>query len=84
MPVGDHFQLMLADASGNAAVYEFANCAGKPLRAVRRPENGVVCAYNHYQSAEITAVYPEKATLFVRAATGDRGADGARGQGRAE
>lgn len=55
IPVRGHFQMMLADAD-KAAVVEF----GPDIRAVRRPENGYLTAFNHYQSPEITSILPEK------------------------
>jgi predicted choloylglycine hydrolase len=55
MPIRDHVQMMLADARG-AAVVEF----GPNVRAIRRPKNGYLAAFNHYQSPEIASVLPEK------------------------
>ncbi len=55
MSVRGNFQMMLADA-GEAAVVEF----GPGIRAVRRPQNGYLAAFNHYQSREISALLPER------------------------
>ena len=55
MPVRGNFQMMLADGD-RAAVVEF----GPGVRAIRRPVNGYLAAFNHYRSPEITSILPEK------------------------
>lgn len=60
MPISSHFQLMLADTGGDAAIVEFAHINGEPVRAIRRAENGYLASYNHYQASEIAGILSEK------------------------
>ena len=60
MPLNDTFTYMLADAQGNCAVVETVADKGLGYKAVRRPVNGYLSSFNHFQSQQLQTMFPKR------------------------
>lgn len=59
IPLKDAFNYMIADKSGRCVVVETVADGGKGFKAVIKPSNGTLCAFNHFRS-ELKQHFPKR------------------------